>query len=334
MRSRRKRHLAGALVAATCLWALAVAGVAQANTITIGSVLPAGPTSEPVNEVSTFLNTALPEKGANLTSPVNGVIVRWRLQGAKGGPFYLRVLHPNGIGSYTAKGTSEGVLVNDPALHTFTANLPVKAGDVLAVDPTNPSDELGFATVAGASYATIFPVPFEGATVPAREPKSGSELELQAEVQPVPTVTKVSPSSGSVAGGESVTITGANLTGASAVKFGSAPASTFKVESDEEIVAVAPKVGAVGTVDVTVTTVAGTSAAVNTDHFSYRGCVVPKLKGKKLSRAKQLLRNGGCKLGKVTRRRGVTNASGKVVTQNPAAKKVLAPGRKVNVKLG
>ncbi len=333
MSSRRKRHLA-VLAAATCLWALAVAGVAQANTITIGSVLPSGPTSQPVGEVTTFLNTGLPEKGASLASPVNGVVVRWRLQGAKGGPFFLRILHPNGIGSYTAKGTSEGVMVNDAGLHTFTTNLPIKAGDVLAVDPTNASDELGFATVAGASYTTIFPSPFEGATVPAREPKSGFELELSAEVQPVPAVTKISPTAGSVTGGTTVTITGTNLSGASVVKFGGTPASTFKVESDEEIVAVSPKVGKVGKVDVAVTTAAGTSAAVGGDRFTYRGCVVPKLKGKKLGKAKQLLKSGNCKLGKVTRKRGVTNSSGKVVSQNPGAKKVVAPGHKVNVKLG
>jgi hypothetical protein len=318
---------------AVSVWALA-ASAAEANTITVGSVLPPAPTSEPVGEVQTFLNTALPEKGANLSSPVSGAIVRWRLQGAKGGPFYLRVLRPNGLGAYTAIAKSDPATVTSAGLQTFTANLPIKAGDVLAVDPTNAADELGFATSAGAAFTTIFPTPFEGATVPAREPKSGKELELSAEVQPTPAITSISPTSGSVTGGTEVKITGTDLTGGSAVKFGTVPAASFKVESDTEIIATAPASAKVNTVDVTVTTLAGTSATGRSDRFTYTGCVVPKLNKKKLGKAKDLIKDAGCKVGKVTRRHGVTNRTGKVVKQGPKAGKVVARGTKVNVKLG
>ena len=227
-------------VVALSAWAL-VAATAQANTITVGSALPPGAVSEPAGEVQTFLNTALPEKGASVASPATGVIVRWRLQGAKGGPFFLRVLRPNGLGAYTAVGTSNPATVSGSGLQTFAANVPIKAGDLLAVDVSNPTDELGFATAAGASFTTIFPTPFEGATVPAREPKSGKEVELSAEVQPTPGVTELSPSGGSVTGGTVVKITGTDFTGASAVKFGTVPAASIKVESDTEITATAPK---------------------------------------------------------------------------------------------
>ncbi|HTZ09675.1 MAG TPA: protease pro-enzyme activation domain-containing protein, partial [Acidimicrobiales bacterium] len=44
---------------------------------------------------------------------------------------------------------------------------------------------------------------------------------------PVPAVTGVSPTSGPTTGGTSVTITGTGFTGATAVKFGSSPATTF-----------------------------------------------------------------------------------------------------------
>jgi IPT/TIG domain/PASTA domain len=315
-------------------WALLGSAAAEANTITVGSVLPAGPTSKPVGEVDTFLNTALPEKGANLTSPVSGVIVRWRLQGAKGGPFYLRVLRPNGLGAYTAVGKSDPATVSSVGLLTFNTSLPIKAGDVLGVDPTNAADELGFATAAGAAFTTIFPTPFEGATVPARDPESGQELELSAEVQPTPTVTAISPAKGSVTGGTVVTVTGADFTSASAVKFGTEPAAAFKVESDSEIVATAPNSAKVNTVDVTVTTIAGTSAAARADHFTYSGCVVPKLNKKKLGKAKDLIRGAGCAVGKVTKTDGVTSKTGKVIKQGPNAGKVVARGTKVNLKLG
>lgn len=327
---RRRFVLPAFLVSVLALFA----GSAQANTITVGSVLPPGAVSEPVNEVQTFLNTALPEKGASLASPVSGTVVRWRLVGAKGGPFYLRILRPNGLGAYTAVGTSTPVTPGTTGLETFNTNLPIKSGDLLAVDPTNKTDELGFAAAAGASFTTIFPTPFEGATVPGREPVSGKEIELSAEVQPTPKVSSISPASGSVTGGTEVKILGSDFSGASAVKFGELTAATFKVESDSEIVATAPKSKQVGSFDVTVTTLAGTSAAVGGDRFTYSGCVVPKLHNLKFAKAKKAIQRGGCKLGKVTVRKGVTRASGKVKQQSPKPKAVLAKGAKVKLTLG
>lgn len=333
MRNRPGTRLGVLALALASLFA-ALVGTASANTITVGSVLPPGAVSEEVKEVDTFFNTALPEKGASLASPVSGVVVRWRLLAAKGGPFYLRILRPNGLGAYTAVGKSGPALPSGTDLQTFNANLPIKAGDLLAVDPTNPTDELGFVPAAGAAFSTIFPVPFEGATVPAREPTSGKEIELSAEVQPTPSLKSISASVGPVTGGTEVKITGADFTGATAVKFGTIPAANLKVESDSEIVVTAPKSSTVGNVDVTVTTLAGTSAVVREGRFTYRGCVVPKLAGKKLGKVKSLLKSGNCKLGKVTLRHGATRKTGKVKQQAPKPKKVLAPGAKVKITLG
>ena len=85
---------------------------------------------------------------------------------------------------------------------------------------------------------------------------------------PAPTVTAVSPSSGPTTGGTSVTVTGTSLTGASSVKFGSAAATAFTVNSDTSITATAPA-GQVGAVDVTVATAGGTSAANAHDQYTY-----------------------------------------------------------------
>ncbi len=161
--------------------------------------------------------------------------------------------------------------------------------------------------------------------------KSGQEIELSAEVQPAPEITSITPTSGSIAGGTTVTITGTNLNAASAVKFGSAPASTFTAESETKITATAPSSTVPGTVDISATTLAGTSPAVSADRFTYRACVVPKLKGKKLKQAKRALRNADCKLGKV---KGQKGKSAKVSKQSPKPRKVLVPGAKVNVTLG
>ena len=339
-RGARGRRGAGlsrlGIAAVTAIGASALlAAAAPASTISIGSVLPSKFAPSEFKQVQTLFNTALPEKGANLVSPVNGAIVRWRMQGASGGPFYLRVLHPNGTGAFKAQGTSGPAIPTNTGLQTFSANLPVKAGDLIGIDPTSGADKIGVATeVAGASFATIFPPPFDGAIVPPSETKSGEEIELSAEVQPTPAITQVSPSSGSVLGGAKVIITGTDFNAASAVKFGETPAATYQIDSEEQITATAPRSKKVANVDITVTTVAGTSATNRSDVFSYRGCEVPKLSGKTLRVAKNRLRGANCKLGTVRKVKRAAAKKGKVVAQNPKPGKVLAPGAKVNLKLG
>src|SRR5581483_6710469 len=101
----RRKRLTFAVVALASAWALLTATGAGATTITVGSVLPPGSTPTEFKEARTLFNTALPEKGANLSSPVNGLIVHCRMVGGVGGPFTLRVLRPNGTGAYTAVGS-------------------------------------------------------------------------------------------------------------------------------------------------------------------------------------------------------------------------------------
>jgi hypothetical protein len=318
-------------IAAMSAWALLAATAVQASTITVGSVLPPGSSPTAFGQVETFFNTALPEKGANLVSPVSGTIVRWRMQDAEGGPFHLRVLRPNGSGAYTAVGTSNPATPSGTGVQTFTANLPIQAGDLIGVDPASGTDKIGIAEVAGASYGFIFPPPFDAATVAPSGTVAGQEIGLNAEVQPTPAIGSIAPSSGSVAGGTSVTITGTNFATASGVKFGSTPATGFTVESDTQITAIAPPSATVGSVDVTTTTLAGTSATVRGDEFAYEGCLVPKLKAKKLKSSKQVIRQANCKVGTVKHRKG---KRGRVIKQNPKPGQVLAPETKVSITVG
>lgn len=95
---------------------------------------------------------------------------------------------------------------------------------------------------------------------------------------PPPSVTSVSPNSGPEAGGTAVTISGANLTDATAVKFGGSSAS-FKVVSPSSIEAVSPSGS--GTVDVTVTTPYGNSATSSSDHFGYIAPPPPSISASK-----------------------------------------------------
>ena len=329
----RSRRLAIAMACVAGALALTAAS-AQAAQIRIGSVLPEKFTSTEFTRVQTFFNTGLPEAGASIASPVDGAILRWQIQGASGGPFYLRVLHPNGKGAYEAAGTSLPASPTDEGLQTFSTSLKVKAGDLIGVDPTNATDKIGVAETSGASYGTIFPTPFDGTVVPPSETISGKEIELSAEVLPVPEVVSISPSFGSVTGGTVVTIAGKNFLNASAVQFGATPAASFTVDSDTEITATVPGVLRPGLVDVTVTTIAGENADTRFDDYVYRACVVPNVRNKTLKRAKSLLRRNSCKLGHVKRVNAPKRKKGKVLKQNPKAGKVLAPGARVRVNLG
>jgi hypothetical protein len=83
-----------------------------------------------------------------------------------------------------------------------------------------------------------------------------------------PAVSSVNPTSGPISGGTSVTINGCGFTGVTAVKFGATAATSFTFVSDSQITAVSPAHLA-GTVDVTVTTAGGPSAASAADQFTY-----------------------------------------------------------------
>jgi hypothetical protein len=93
---------------------------------------------------------------------------------------------------------------------------------------------------------------------------------------PAPSVSSVSPNNGTISGGTSVTITGAHLSGATAVEFGGT-ATGFTVNSDTSITAYSPAGESPDTVDVTVTTTGGTSAASVADQFTYTAVPAPSV---------------------------------------------------------
>jgi len=83
-----------------------------------------------------------------------------------------------------------------------------------------------------------------------------------------PVITSVSPSNGSISGGNVITITGSGFTGATAVDFGFRPATSFNVITDNSISAIVPA-GTSGTVDISVTAASQTSANNRADFYTY-----------------------------------------------------------------
>jgi eukaryotic-like serine/threonine-protein kinase len=120
-----------------------------------------------------------------------------------------------------------------------------------------------------------------GVVLTSHGPAHPAALPLPVAAAP-PAVTGVSPDSGSTAGGTTVTITGTGLAHATAVRFGGV-AGTITADSATQVTVTSPpsastadvidgpgpRLAAADTVDVTVTTAAGTSHPTAADHFTY-----------------------------------------------------------------
>ena len=63
-------------------------------------------------------------------------------------------------------------------------------------------------------------------------------------------------------------------------------------------------------------------------------CVVPRVVGKSLAKARAAITRAHCKVGSITRRHSSARKKGKVVGQSPAAGKRLRNGAKVNMVVG
>ncbi|MGC8463798.1 MAG: IPT/TIG domain-containing protein, partial [Acidimicrobiales bacterium] len=152
-----------------------------------------------------------------------------------------------------ATGAVGTTLTTQLAEFDSTANVGSTLGNV-----TIHAWPSGQTTIAGLSQSSpISSVPYSPVTLATTQIVAG------------PAVFSVAPSTGALSGGTSVTISGSGFTGATAVDFGSTPATSFTVDSDTQIIAVSPP-GA-GVADITVTTAKGSSAIWSDDRFAWVG---------------------------------------------------------------
>jgi len=142
-----------------------------------------------------------------------------------------------------------GVMFGSTPASSFTVNSPTQ------ITATSPAETAGTVDITVTTFAG------RSATSPADEFTFFSVI-------PLPEVTAVEPNYGPTTGGTSVTITGNRFTGATGVMFGTTPATSFTVDSDTLITATSPP-GTTGTVDITVTTLAGTSPTSPADEFTF-----------------------------------------------------------------
>ena len=129
---------------------------------------------------------------------------------------------------------------------SFVVNSPAQITAVTAPEIAGPVDVT--VTTAGGNSPT-------------------SPADVYTYVAPVPAVLAINPALGPTSGGTTVTITGTGLFGATAVDFGTQPA-TILTDSPRQMVVTDPA-NVMGFCDVTVTTAGGTSNATAADQFDY-----------------------------------------------------------------
>jgi hypothetical protein len=251
--------------------AMLLPAYAQATTVTMGDPnvpLETHDTFEckPCMPGLTLAQGFTPDGEVNF-APAPGLITSWRVKGA--GKVKLSVLESVEGGGWVAVGTS--------AVATNTDGQPNPTSLPIGFD-----DMIGVELVTGPNRSAVEDDPLESSEVlewlppltngeAGREPnrpEHGARVELNAEVVLRPVISSLAPASGSTTGGNAVKIGGLYLSGATSVTFGSAPASSFSVDSSNQITAIAPATGA-STVDVRVTGPGGSSEAVSADKYTF-----------------------------------------------------------------
>ncbi|HEY8584322.1 MAG TPA: IPT/TIG domain-containing protein, partial [Capillimicrobium sp.] len=305
-------RLAPALIALTAALATAApaAGQALPTSAVIGSPAVApGPTTT-LGCGPCLLTQETAGAGEVIASPFAGTLTQWTVTTSGSGQVSLVTLRvpPNGQpGVYLPfDRTAPQPVGPDTQTSQFAASIPVQPGDLISVEATGAVGVLA-TTSTGGRISTGSVLAADSATFDGTQPGT---LALGATVMRTPAVSGVTPSTGPLAGGAPVTITGQNLDTVTDVRFGGTPATSFVINASDSITAISPAGAAAGDVEVTVSGTTGPGSA--SGRFGYllpltppppgaERCEVPDVVGRTLAAARRALRRADCALGEVTR---------------------------------
>jgi len=334
---KRVSAVLGSLSALLCCAGLMLAPAAGAQLIVVGQTAPP---SSPITceETLSYVEIQGSIAGGNgYVFPSSGLVTSWSVMGGSVGAqaFGVKILRPVFGNSFKVVGGEVGFFLAPGILNTYPLSVQVQAGDVLGtqyyggepapcVFPTGlPGDQTRWDQRIASTSSTV--------TFDPKNTESGYRINVSATLLPPPVVSALSSVKGSIKG-EKVVIYGSNFADVRSVKFGSSYAKSFAVESEEQITAYAPSALRLEkNLPVSVTTGAGVATSAQT--YSYVGCKVPSVSGKKLKPAKRALKRAGCRLGKVTKVEGATARTGRVLRQHPSPGTLRVPGTKVKLTL-
>ena len=137
------------------------ASAAQAASVTLGSPLTNSLPSRPIAISATVRQTALP--GATLVAPFNGQINSWNVINASGG-WKLQVLHPSG-GGFVSTASTHGETL-EAGIVTFTATLPISAGDSIGLASDSASSTLGNSDATPGAAIDLYDPPLADNSAP------------------------------------------------------------------------------------------------------------------------------------------------------------------------
>ncbi|WP_265806226.1 IPT/TIG domain-containing protein, partial [Wenjunlia tyrosinilytica] len=193
---------------------------------------------------------------------------------------HISAVSPAGTGTVqvtvtTPGGTSNGLAFSHMAIPAVSAVIPgqgpLSGGNTVTLTGSDltAATAVTFGATAAASFTVVSPTQITAVAPPGAAgpvwvtvttPGGTSAPGASYFYVNAPVVTAITPVSGPLAGGNTVTVTGSHLIEALTVRFGTTAAS-FTSVSDVQLTAVAPP-GAAGTVQLTVTTAGGTSVGV------------------------------------------------------------------------
>jgi hypothetical protein len=183
-------------------------------------------------------------------------------------------------GGTSAAGAASLYVIDVPAISAISpATGPTSGGAVVTITGSGltGATAVQFGAVAASSFTVVSPTQISAVSPPqaaaahnivvvsAGGTSTAGAGSLYTYASPA--VAAISPSGGSSAGGDTVTITGSGFTGASTVLFGAEAASTFTVVSATQITAVSPSQS--GSHYITVVTPGGVSPPVTAALYVY-----------------------------------------------------------------
>lgn len=184
-------------------------------------------------------------------------------------PAPAQVAIPSVTSIAPTSGSSLGgdiVTITGTGFSTVAGATTVAFGANAAVNVTCATTTSCTATSPAGLGAVDVRVTVNGQTSPASAADQFTYVPAQTNAV---TVSSVSPNTGIISGGTSVTITGVNfVVGGTSINFGANPATNVVCASTTSCAAVSPA-GTAGTVDVLVTDATGTSAVTAADQFTY-----------------------------------------------------------------
>ena len=126
--------------------------------------------------------------GHSTAAPYDGVVVRWRMLNPSSGEFGIRVVQPNGTGTYLSRGSDvrsvigSGPLVSQIA--SFPTRLPIPAGAYVGLVAPAFASTVGFENEAGSSYGVSNDDPAAGATIVETVAAHPGTMLYDADIEP------------------------------------------------------------------------------------------------------------------------------------------------------